>query len=146
MQTEIIESRIEGYTSTLPKAVQSSQGAQFALLLSLISTNQSNGERYQATAQNRQETSGDGFSLPQANTYPSVEELHTPELVGRLNHSVNDHIPQDFAYVNSHIMAKADQPREATKGSFDDFAKMALMSSGKLMLEQIEVSQHSIAA
>lgn len=146
MQTEIIQSRIEGYTSTLPKAVQSSQGAQFALLLSLISTNQSNSQTYEPSSASQQNASGEGFALPQASTYPSVDELHTPELVERLNLSVNENLPPDFAYVNSHIMAKADQPREGRPGTMDEFAKMALMSAGKLMLEQIEQSQHSISS
>ena len=40
MQTELIQQRIENYTADLPQAVQSSNGAQFAMLLSLIASNQ----------------------------------------------------------------------------------------------------------
>lgn len=141
MQTEKIQARIETYTSSLPQAVQSPHGAQFAMLLSLISTNQSNS--YQYSSQAIQQKSGEGFSLPEEDRYPSIDELHTPYLVERLNHSVNDNIPGDFAYINSYIETRALTTR-THRSAADEFAKMALQSSGRLMLDHIGTSLTSV--
>lgn len=142
MQTEKIQARIETYTSSLPQAVQSPHGAQFAMLLSLISTNQSNSFQY--SSQSVDAVRGEGFSLPEAATYPTIDELHTPYLVERLNHSVNDNIPGDFAYINSHIETRALSLSRVQRASADEFAKMALLSSGRLMLDHISQSLTSI--
>ncbi len=121
MQTEKIQTRIETYTSSLPQAVQSPHGAQFAMLLSLISTNQSNS--YEYSSQSVEPLRGEGFVLPQETTYPGIDELHTPYLVERLNHSVNDNIPGDFAYINSHIETRALSSSRLQRASADEFAK-----------------------
>ncbi|SIT07755.1 hypothetical protein [Neptunomonas antarctica] len=140
MQTEKIQARIETYTSSLPQAVQAPHGADFAMLLSLISTNQSNSYSY--VPQVAQREGGEGFKLPEE-TFPTIDELHTPYLVGRLNHSVNYDVPSDFAYINSHLSARADMPRPH-RAYADEFAKMALVSSGRLLLDQISQSLTSV--
>ena len=140
MQTEKIQARIETYTSSLPQAVTASHGAQFAMLLSLISTNQSNS--YEYSSQAVQQERGEGFALPEER-YPSIDELHTPYLIERLNHSVNDNLPGDFAYINSHIDARSNIARVRREAA-DEFAKMALLSSGRLMLDQIGQAHTSI--
>ena len=142
MQTEKIQTRIETYTSSLPQAVQSPHGAQFAMLLSLISTNQSNS--YQYSSQSVESPRGEGFVLPAETTYPGIDELHTPYLVERLNHSVNDNIRGDFAYINSHIETRAHTSSRVQRSAADEFAKMALLSSGRLMLDQIGQSLTSV--
>lgn len=147
IQTDSIQSRIETYTSSLPQAVQSSHGAQFAMLLSLISTNRENGGGVFAPHLSESASSNVSgeFALPDAVTYPTVDELHTPELVGRLNHAVNDNLPGDFAYVNSHIFTRAQASQNRTNIA-DEFAKMSLMSAGKLMLSHISESRVSVLA
>ncbi len=142
MQTEKIQARIETYTSSLPQAVQSPHGAQFAMLLSLISTNQSNS--YEHSSQSVDSPRGEGFVLPAEAAYPGIDELHTPYLVERLNHSVNDNIPGDFAYINSHIQTCALSSSRLQRSSADEFAKMALLSSGRLMLDHIGQSLTSV--
>lgn len=77
MQTERIQQRIENYTADLPQAVQSSNGARFAMLLSLIASNQEiyTPERLPAT--------GDGsFQLEgTAQRYPDPNEFYTADVV-----------------------------------------------------------------
>ena len=142
MQTENIQARIESYTSSLPQAVQASHGAQFALLLSLISTNQANTLQY--TPVGTPEAANSTFSVAQS-LYLNENELHTPLLVERLNEAVNEHLEGDFAYLNSHIATLAERPRTAVPTA-DSFAKMALIANGALVLDQIQQSQVSVRA
>ena len=142
MQTENIQTRIESYTSSLPQAVQASHGAQFALLLSLISTNQANTLQY--TPVGIPEAANSTFSVAQS-LYLNENELHTPLLVERLNEAVNEHLEGDFAYLNSHIATLAERPRAAVPTA-DSFAKMALIANGALVLDQIQQSQISVRA
>lgn len=148
MQVDQIQTRIEQLTTSLPQAVQSSQGAQFAMLLSLIATNRDNSTAQPMFASSllaADGPTGEGFQLPQAKHYPSVEELHTPPLVERLNRAVNSHLPGDFAYINSHILNQSEQLRPQRTAT-DTFEKIALMSAGKLMIEHIDQSQLSVLA
>ncbi len=142
MQTEAIQTRIETYTSSLPQAVQAPHGAQFALLLSLISTNQANTAQYAPLA--APESSGAAFTISEP-LYLNESELHSPQLVERLNTAVHDHLEGDFAYVNSHIATLAERPRSPV-ASADSFAKMALIASGSLVLDQIQESKMTIRA
>ena len=106
MQTDPIQTRIETYTASLPTAVQSPNGAQFAFLLSLIASNQ---EIYRPQAQR---VSGEGFALPDmAPSYPDPVQLHTPQVVDRLNHSINDPVPGDYAFLVSRLDVQSRTPR-----------------------------------
>jgi len=140
MQTERIQNRIESFTTNLTSAVQGGNGAQFSMLLSLISTNQ---EFYRPE---QQRTGGD-FSLPEpeVDAYVDPNDLHTSEVVDRLNHSINDNIRGDYAYLVSHIHTESATPRSSRRAA-DNFAKVSLMSAGKLMLDEIAVSRQQIAA
>jgi len=140
MQTDRITNRIENYTGDLTQAVQGGNGAQFSMLLSLISTNQ---EFYRPETRR----AGEGFELPEpeVDTYVDPNELHTPAVVDRLNHSINDNIRGDYAYLVSHIAAESEMPRPSRRAA-DNFAKISLMSAGKLMLDEIEVSRQQIRA
>ncbi|TCK05735.1 hypothetical protein CLV83_2663 [Marinobacterium mangrovicola] len=142
MQTEHIQQRIETYTADLPQAVQSSNGARFAMLLSLIASNQ------EAYTPLRRPVTGDGsFELPEAQplSYPDPNEFYTSEVVGRLNGSVNNRQRGEFAYLVSHVDTQAHIPNQAQSAA-DNFAQVALMSSGRMMLESIAQSRRSISA
>ncbi|WP_091827299.1 hypothetical protein [Marinobacterium iners] len=140
MQTDPIQTRIENYTASLPQAVQSPNGAQFAFLLSLIASNQEI-YRPQASAQ-----PGSGFELPPAAplSYPDLNELHTPEVVSRLNHSINDHIPGDYAYLVSRLDTQARTPRAQALRS-DRFEQVALYAASELA-GTIETARHTLTA
>jgi hypothetical protein len=78
MQTDQIQlERIETYTASLPGAIQGANGAQFALLLSMITTNQDMAPNFQlpTSAQASQELA------PAESKYPSEVEVNKPQLV-----------------------------------------------------------------
>ncbi|MBV1789764.1 hypothetical protein KQ940_17045 [Marinobacterium sp. D7] len=139
MQTERILQRIETYTADLPQAVQSSNGARFAMLLSLIASNQ---ELYSPV---RQPASGDGsFELLQESlSYPDPNEFYTELVVDRLNRSVNAGQRGEYAYLISHVDTQAHTPRQGRIAS-DSFEQVALASSGRMMIDLIDRSRHSI--
>jgi len=148
MQTdrlERIESRIETYTSNLANAVQSGNGTQFSMLLSMISANQALYKPDFAVPAAAADSNAQ-FQLPAEaqSVYPDPNELHDEVVVDRLNHSINDNLPGDFAYINSYIETGARTPRRSRLGA-DQFEKMALMASGKLMLDEISRSQQQIS-
>ncbi len=139
MQTDSIQTRIETYTASLPQAVQSPNGAQFAFLLSLIASNQ---EIYRPQAQ---PAPGEGFALPEAGVagYPDPVQLHTPKVVDRLNHSINDPIPGDYAFMVSRLDVQSRTPRAQALAS-DRFEQVALYAASNLA-GQIETARQSIS-
>ncbi|EAR59777.1 hypothetical protein [Neptuniibacter caesariensis] len=139
MRTEQIQTRIEGYTSNLSQAVQSGSGAQFSMLLSLIHSNQ------QLMKPDAAPVVGDGsFALPQVETvYPDPSELHDGQVVERLNTAVHDGLVGDFAYVNGYLYSHSNTPRQQKLAS-DEYAKVGLMSTGQLMIDEIEQSREQI--
>ncbi|WP_027852763.1 hypothetical protein [Marinobacterium litorale] len=140
MQTELIQQRIENYTADLPQAVQSSNGAQFAMLLSLIASNQ------EVYTPQRAPATGDGtFELPetQALTYPDPNEFYTPAVVDRLNRSVNSGERGEYAYLVSQVDTQSHIPRRGRIAA-DTFEQVALASSGRMMLETIDQSRRSV--
>lgn len=139
MNVEKIESRIENFTTDLTSAVQSGNGAQFSMLLSMIATNQ---EVYRP--EQRRESGEFKLPEPEVDLYPSNDELHTPEVVDRLNHSINDELRGDYAYLVSHLHTETLTPRSARRAA-DNFAKVSLMSAGNLMLDEIAVSRQQIS-
>ncbi|MBR9828278.1 MAG: hypothetical protein GYB41_06515 [Oceanospirillales bacterium] len=138
MQTDAIQNRIETYTASLPQAVQSPNGAQFAFLLSLIASNQ---EIYRPQPQ---PLSGEGFALPDNTApYPDPVQLHTPEVVDRLNHSINDPIPGDYAFMVSRLDVQARTPRAQALAS-DRFEQVALYAASDLV-DRITTARQSIS-
>ncbi|MBV0932605.1 hypothetical protein [Marinobacterium weihaiense] len=138
MQTDSIQTRIETYTASLPTAVQAPNGAEFAFLLSLIASNQ---EIYRPAPQ---AAAGAGFALPEpALNYPDPAQLHTPTVVDRLNHSINDPIPGDYAFMVSRLDVQARTPRAQALAS-DRFEQVALYAASNLV-DQIETSRQSIS-
>ncbi len=141
MRAEQIQTRIEGYTSNLSQAVQSGSGAQFSMLLSLIHSNQQL-VKPEAAAQ----SSGAEFKLPETeSTYPDPNEIYDDQVVERLNNAIHEGRVGDFAYVNGYLYSHSHTPREQQLAS-DEYAKVALMSTGKLMIEEIETSKQQIRA
>lgn len=139
MQTEQIQqNRIESYTAGLPGAVQGANGAQFALLLSLISANQNITPGFAVPA-----TVAPSEVAPVAPYYPTEVEVNKPQLVDRLNKSIHELRFGDFAFINSFIETMAQTPRP-NKVAVDEFEKVALMSSGKLMLDHIGIARGSV--
>ncbi|WP_432696626.1 hypothetical protein ACQUQP_19130 [Marinobacterium sp. YM272] len=141
MQTDSIQQqRIETYTADLPQAVQSSNGARFAMLLSLIASNQ------EVYSPQRQPVRGDGsFELEQPGlSYPDPNEFYTPEVAGRLNRAVNLHERGEFAYLVSHVDTGAHTPAQASR-AVDSFAQVALAASGRMMLDTIAQSRQSVS-
>jgi hypothetical protein len=140
MRTEQIQNRIEGYTSTLSQAVQSGSGAQFSMLLSLIHSNQALIKPEVAAEANSE------FRLPEVtSTYPDLNELHDGQVTERLNVAVHDGLVGDFAYVNGYLYSHSNTPRQQTIAS-DEYAKVALMSTGQLMINEIESSKQQVRA
>jgi hypothetical protein len=138
MQTDQIQlERIETYTASLPSAIQGANGAQFAMLLSLITANQNIGPSFQLPA------AQDVEPVVQQSVYPTEVEVNKPELVERLNNSVHQLRFGDFAFVNAFIETMAEAPRTA-RAAADQFEKVALMSSGKLMLDHINIARGSV--
>ena len=138
MQTDQIQlERIETYTASLPGAIQGANGAQFAMLLSLITANQEMPSSFNLPTAVQQ------VEVPAQSVYPSVVEVNKPQLVERLNNAVHQLRFGDFAFVNSFIETMAQTPRPY-KGAVDEFEKIALMSSGKLMLDHIGVARGSV--
>lgn len=138
MRTEQIQTRIEGYTSNLSQAVHSGNGAQFSMLLSMIHSNQMLIKPEAATA------SGAEFKLPETESvYPDPNELHDDQVVERLNNAIHEGLVGDFAYVNGYLYSHSHTPRENQLAS-DQYAKIALMSTGQLMIDEIEGSRQQI--
>ncbi|WP_286236930.1 hypothetical protein [Neptuniibacter halophilus] len=139
MRTEQIQTRIEGYTSGLSQAVQSGSGAQFSMLLSLIHSNQQLMRPEQAA-----QTSSAEFRLPQdESVYPDPNELHNDQVVERLNTAVHDGLVGDFAYVNGYLHTLSHSPRQQALAS-DEYARVGLISTGQLMVDEIETSRQQI--
>ncbi len=139
MRTEQIQSRIETYTSNLSHAVQGGNGAQFSMLLSLIHSNQALIKPEQAQAVGESD-----FRLPETSSvYPDPNEIHDDQVVERLNTAVHDSRVGDFAYVNGYLYTHANTPRQQALAS-DEYAKVGLMSSGQLMIDEIESSKQQI--
>ncbi|MGH1462966.1 MAG: hypothetical protein ACRBB6_13130 [Neptuniibacter sp.] len=139
MRTEQIQTKIEGYTSNLSHAVHSGNGAQFSMLLSMIHSNQMQ-LKPEAVSSDAE------FKLPEAETvYPDPNELYDDQVVERLNNAIHDGLVGDFAYVNGYLYSHAHTPRQQQVAS-DNYAKIALMSTGKLMIDEIEESRQQIRA
>lgn len=141
MKSEQIQQRIETYTASLPQAVQAPNGASFAMLLSLIASNQ---EIYTPTA--AAVTGEDQFALaPEPPLYPDPGELNTGEVVERLNQAINRDQPGEYAYLVSYLDTRAHMPRQSTAAN-DRFQQVALASSGRMMLEVIDQSRRAFHA
>lgn len=139
MRTEQIQTRIEDYTSTLSHAVQSGSGAQFSMLLSLIHSNQALIKPETVAGVSTGE-----FKLPEAKGgYPDVNELHDGVVTERLNTAVHEGLVGDFAYVNGYLYTHSNTPRQQALPS-DEYAKVALMSTGQLLIDEIEESKQQI--
>ena len=140
MRTEQIQSRIEGYTSDLSQAVQSGSGAQFSMLLSLIHSNQQLQKPDRVLAASDAE-----FSLPtQESVYPDPNDLHDEQVVERLNGAIHNGRVGDFAYVNGYLYTHSHTPKQSALAS-DQYAKVALMSSGQLMIDEIVSSKQQVS-
>lgn len=138
MQTDQIQiERIETYTASLPSAIQGANGAQFAMLLSLITANQDIAPTFQLPAEQVATQ-----SVSQSR-YPTEVEVNKPALVERLNDSIHHLRFGDFAFINSFIETVAETPRPNTT-AVDEFEKIALMSSGKLMIDHISTARGSV--
>jgi len=138
MQSDQIQlERIDTYTASLPSAIQGANGAQFAMLLSLITANQDMAPGFQMPAATQEQT------VSAQSAYPLEVEVNKPQLVERLNDAVHQLRFGDFAYVNSFIETMSETARPS-QASVDQFEKVALMSSGKLVIDQIEMARGSI--
>jgi len=141
MRTEQIQSRIESYTSTLSQAVQSGGGAQFSMLLSLIHSNQQLIKPEAQTA-----ATSSTFALPEAQSvYPDPNEFYDEVVAERLNRAVHEGLVGDFAYVNGYLYSHSHTPRQQAQAS-DEYARIGLISTGQLMIDEIETSRQQIRA
>lgn len=138
MRTEQIQTKIESYTSNLSQAVHSGNGAQFSMLMSMIHSNQMLIKPEVVAA------SGAEFKLPEAESvYPDPNEFYDDQVVERLNNAIHEGLVGDFAYVNGYLYTHAHTPRQQQIAS-DNYAKVALMSTGQLMIDEIETSRQQI--
>ncbi|EPJ44093.1 MAG: hypothetical protein OFPII_37530 [Osedax symbiont Rs1] len=139
MQTDQVQlERIETYTASLPSAIQGANGAQFAMLLSLITANQDSVPVFKLPVAAQSEQSS------VQSVYPSEVEVNKPQLVERLNNAIHQLRFGDFAFINSFIETVAETPR-FNSTAVDTFEKVALMSSGKLMLDHIHTAKSSLS-
>lgn len=138
MYTEPIQNRIETYTRGLTPAVQSGNGAQFSLLLSLISVNQLQYRALQVQPLAE-------ATPPEQAGFPNLSDLYTPELAGRLNRAVHDRQAGEVAMLCSYLETAARTPVQARQAQ-DQFEQVALMSSGRLLLDQIAASRLQLSA
>ena len=140
MQIDRIEQQIESYTSSLTRAVNDGQGAQFSMLLSLINNAEDLSLR-------KAKVSGEGFELPEPEelAYQDPDSLYTADVVNRLNHSVAKEGLGDFAYLLSHIDHQTHRPVNESLAQ-DYFARVGLASAGRLMLNEIESSGQLFSA
>ena len=139
MQIERIEQQIETYTSTLSHAVQSGQGAQFSMLLSMISASEDQAAK--------KTSSGAVFELPVTEelSYPDPDSLYNEEIVGRLNTSVGSNNFADMAYVLSHVHAQQTMPENQLLAA-DTYARIGLTSSRHMIISEIEESRSQFSA
>jgi hypothetical protein len=138
MQADQIQlERIDTYTASLPSAIQGANGAQFAMLLSLITANQDIPTQFNIPSAPAVEANST------QTLYPSQLEVNKPYLVERLNNAVHQLRFGDFAFINSFIETQSQTIRPS-QSSADQFEKVALMSSGRLMLDQIGVARGSL--
>lgn len=139
MQIERIEQQIETYTSSLAHAVHEGRGAEFSMLLSLITTSEN-------LASKKAQHSTAEFSLPDTElSYPDPDSLYSGEIVERLNRAVNEERPGDFAYLVSHLNMQAVTPQNESL-SADYFARVGLASAGRLMVDEIDRSGQQFSA
>ncbi len=141
MINEVVETRLERCQAGLPQAVQSSDGAHFRMLLSLISSNQ-------AYEYNASQPVSEGFEIPQTASrlkYPEVDQLYTGEVVGRMSSAFNQGAQGDFAYACSWIDAQANMP-VGQNALGDSLARMALQLNGKLMTAEVEQARSALSA
>jgi len=139
MQTDAIQSRIDTFTAGLTPAVQSGQGAQFSLLLSLISVNQQ-----QYTPVPAASASVGGFRLP-ALTYPDPNSFYGDTLTARLNRSVRDQQRGEFALLCSYLDAVSRTPQPARR-ALERSEQVALMDAASQAPAQIEASRLLLSA
>ena len=86
------------------------------------------------------------FKLPEAqSTYPDPNELYDGQVTERLNVAVHEGLVGDFAYVNGYLYSHSHTPRQQAVAS-DEYAKVALMSTGQLLIDEIESSKQQIRA
>lgn len=138
MQTDLIQNRIETYTSGLTPAVQAGNGAEFSLLLSLISVNQQQYRTLEAPPR--------ADTMPQAEAaFPDPNAFYTAELTEQLNQAVHSGQAGEFAMLRSYLDTAARMPAQARQAP-DQFEQVALMSSGRLMLDQIAGSRLQLSA
>jgi hypothetical protein len=138
MYSDPIQNRIETFTCGLTPAVQSGNGAEFSLLLSLISVNQL---QYRALpAQPLVDT-----PAPVPASFPEPNNLYTPALAGQFNQALSEQQAGEFAMLCSYLDTAARTPVQARQAQ-DQFEQVALMSSGRLLLDQIAASRLQLSA
>lgn len=140
MQTEKIQSRIQACTAGLTPAVQAGNGAEFSLLLSMISVNQ---QQYQP-APRVAGVDAEAFGLPAAG-YLDPNAFYNGALAERLNDAVHESSRGEFAMLCSYVDVASRTPRQSRLAA-DQFEQVALMSSGRLMLNQIAESRLQLSA
>lgn len=143
MINEVVETRIERCQAGLPQAVQSTDGAHFRMLLSLINSNQAYEYGGSKPAQ-----AGEGFELPETQSalkYPEADQLYTSEVVGRMNSSFNSGARGEFAYTCSWVDTQANMP-EGYNALGDSLAKMAMQLNGKMMLAEVGQARSTLSA
>jgi hypothetical protein len=143
MQTEKIQSRIQACTAGLTPAVQAGNGAEFSLLLSMISVHQ---QQYQP-APLVASADAQALRLPAAG-YPDPNAFYGEALAERLNDAVQASSRGEFAMLCSYVDVASRTPRQPRQPRLaaDQFEQVALMSSGHLMLNQIAESRQQLSA
>lgn len=158
---ELILNRIERLNEGLSQSVKSTGGADFAMLLSMISASQqqANGLTTQTSQQDAEDRVG-RFQLAAENeAVSSRDQLYQPETLARLNDSLRKGYLGDFHLLLSWLDTVPLEGRvrrfslgPSTPGvGFSQAAVLGsgadlLAKSGYLMLDEIERSSHLVAA
>ncbi|MFC6671407.1 hypothetical protein [Marinobacterium aestuariivivens] len=77
--------------------------------------------------------------------YPDPREFYSDALTERLNRSVSERQRGEFAMLCSYVDTGSRTPRSGRQ-ALDQFEQVALMSSGRLMLDRIEQSRIQLSA
>ena len=140
---EIVHARIDALTGGLAGAVRKTDGAQFALMLSMISESKQLVSRLEVASQD---------SLP-SEQIESRDELYTSELVGRLNNALRKGNMGDLQLLISWLDTVPLEGRQRALQSEGDvseanvpLSQAAVLAGRYSMLDEIKDSRLRIAA
>ncbi len=143
--SEVVHARVDALTEGLTTAVRKTDGAQFALMLSMISESQTLAQTLEKIAETGSE--------PAAQAIENRDELYTPEIVGRLSTALQQGRGGDLQMMLSWLetvpLSGRSRPRPALPAgeqSGVSFSQAAVMAAQYGVLDEIRDSRVRLAA